>query len=125
LAVTITKEAMDDYKRYQRDQEANSQRYERLVVAPRHPAERTQLVGSSHGPAPTEFIPSSRIRVGDIIRVHKNQRVPADMVLLQTSDQSGGCFIRTDQLDGETDLKFRYAIQGRRFYENINIYVFL
>ena len=31
------------------------------------------------------------------------------MVLLRTSDPSGTCFVRTDQLDGETDWKLRVA----------------
>jgi len=32
------------------------------------------------------------------------------MILLHTSDSSGTCFIRTDQLDGETDWKLRVAV---------------
>ena len=36
--------------------------------------------------------------------------MPADLVLLRTSDSSGTCFIRTDQLDGETDWKLRAAV---------------
>lgn len=32
LSVTIAKEAYDDYKRYRRDKEANSQRYEVLTA---------------------------------------------------------------------------------------------
>ena len=36
-----------------------------------------------------------------------NNRIPADMVLLKTTDKSGASFIRTDQLDGETDWKLR------------------
>ncbi|VEL16768.1 unnamed protein product, partial [Protopolystoma xenopodis] len=48
--------------------------------------------------------------VGDIICIDKDQRVPADVVLLWTSDRQGTCFIRTDQLDGETDWKLRQAI---------------
>ncbi|CAF4450415.1 unnamed protein product, partial [Adineta steineri] len=51
----------------------------------------------------------SELQVSDIIIIQKNQRVPADVVLLQTSDKSGTCFIRTDQLDGETDWKLRIA----------------
>jgi P-type E1-E2 ATPase len=47
-----------------------------------------------------ERIPSSSIRVGDMIIIHANQRVPADMVLLRTHDKTGSIFIRTDQLDG-------------------------
>jgi len=32
------------------------------------------------------------------------------MVLVRTSEKAGSCFIRTDQLDGETDWKLRLAI---------------
>ena len=34
------------------------------------------------------------------------------MVFLRTSEGNGACFIRTDQLDGETDWKLRLAIQS-------------
>ena len=57
----------------------------------------------------TRSVPSSSLRVGDLIIIEKNQRVPADVVLLRTSDSSGTCFIRTDQLDGETDWKLRLS----------------
>ena len=39
-----------------------------------------------------------------------DERVPADMVLVRTTEKSGSCFIRTDQLDGETDWKLRLAV---------------
>lgn len=48
--------------------------------------------------------------MGDVIIVDKNQRIPADMVFLQTTEKSGTCFLRTDQLDGETDWKLRIAV---------------
>lgn len=44
------------------------------------------------------------------ILVEKDQRVPADLVLLRTTEKSGACFVRTDQLDGETDWKLRLAV---------------
>ncbi len=50
------------------------------------------------------------MRVGDIIKVSHNERVPADLLLLYTTEKSGGVFIRTDQLDGETDWKLRKAV---------------
>jgi phospholipid-translocating ATPase len=53
---------------------------------------------------------SASVKVGDIIEVHANQRIPADLVLLYTNDVSGTVFIRTDQLDGETDWKLRKPI---------------
>lgn len=98
------KEAYDDYKRYQRDREANSQKY--LIIEP--PGHTRDSLLDTH--ANTRSIPSSSIRVGDLVKLEKNQRVPADMVLLHTSDASGTCFIRTDQLDGETDWKLRVAV---------------
>lgn len=91
------KEAYDDYKRNLRDREANSQKYLTLVPS------------SDSGPH-TRSVPSSSLQVGDLVVLEKNQRVPADMVLLRTSDASGTCFIRTDQLDGETDWKLRVAV---------------
>lgn len=95
------KEAYDDYKRNLRDKEANSAKY--LVLDP-----STRL---TEGPW-TRAIPSSKICVGDLVLLEKNQRVPADLVLLRTSDSSGTCFIRTDQLDGETDWKLRVAVSS-------------
>lgn len=94
LCVTMGKEAFDDYQRYLRDNEANSQKYTKI--------------NSSTGLS--KPVPSSSLRVGDLVCLEKNQRVPADMVLLRTSDVTGTCFIRTDQLDGETDWKLRVAV---------------
>ncbi|XP_070499057.1 probable phospholipid-transporting ATPase IIB isoform X2 [Chironomus tepperi] len=93
LTVTIFREAIDDFRRYQRDREVNSQKYRRLMQ-------------SGH----LELVPSSKLKVGDIIIVEKDERIPADLVLLRTSDKSGAVFIRTDQLDGETDWKLRLAV---------------
>ncbi|XP_053960125.1 probable phospholipid-transporting ATPase IIA isoform X1 [Anastrepha ludens] len=95
LMVTIGREAVDDLRRHQRDHEVNSQKYKRLTV--------NETPGY-------EMVPSSKLKVGDMIIVEKNERVPADLVLLRTSDKSGSVFVRTDQLDGETDWKLRLAV---------------
>ena len=50
------------------------------------------------------------MKVGDIVKVKQNERIPADMILLYTTEKSGSVFIKTDQLDGETDWKLRKAI---------------
>lgn len=92
LAVTITREAIDEFRRFQRDKEVNSQLYSKLTV-------RGKVQ-----------VKSSDIQVGDLIIVEKNQRVPSDMVFLRTSEKAGSCFIRTDQLDGETDWKLKVAV---------------
>lgn len=110
LTVTMGKEAYDDYKRYLRDREANSQRYLVLDYAPNSRSSVSSEEEYLNSRANTRSVPSSSLRVGDLVRLEKNQRVPADMVLLHTSDASGTCFIRTDQLDGETDWKLRVAV---------------
>ncbi|CAO1314286.1 unnamed protein product [Diamesa serratosioi] len=94
LAVTLFREAIDDFRRHQRDREVNSQKYRRLV----------------NSSQTFELVPSSKLKLGDIIIVEKDERVPADLVLLRTSDKSGAVFVRTDQLDGETDWKLRLAV---------------
>uniref|UniRef100_A0A8C2MCK7 Phospholipid-transporting ATPase n=1 Tax=Cricetulus griseus TaxID=10029 RepID=A0A8C2MCK7_CRIGR len=92
LAVTIVREAVEEIRCYMRDKEVNSQVYSRLT---------------SRG---TVKVKSSNIQVGDLILVEKNQRVPADMIFLRTSEKNGSCFLRTDQLDGETDWKLRLPV---------------
>jgi phospholipid-translocating ATPase len=52
----------------------------------------------------------SDIKVGDMIQVDKDKRIPADMILMRTTERQGACFVRTDQLDGETDWKLRVAV---------------
>ena len=53
---------------------------------------------------------SANLAVGDIIRVNQNERFPADCLLLYTTEKNSSVFIRTDQLDGETDWKLRKAV---------------
>ncbi|KAJ7413556.1 putative phospholipid-transporting ATPase IIB [Willisornis vidua] len=91
LTVTVVREAVDEFRRYKRDKEMNSQLYSKLTV-------RGKVQ-----------VKSSDIQVGDLIIVEKNQRIPSDMVFLRTSEKTGSCFIRTDQLDGETDWKLKVA----------------
>ena len=55
-------------------------------------------------------VPSASLRVGDVLYLTKDTEVPADMVVLKTSDELGGCYIQTTNLDGESDLKPRRAL---------------
>ena len=93
LVLTMMKEAYDDYQRYIRDKEANSCQYGVLT---------------SKGIIMKQ---ASQLKVGDIIQVLANQRIPADLVLLHAIDKNGSVFVRTDQLDGETDWKLRKSIR--------------
>ncbi|KAI5476520.1 phospholipid-translocating ATPase, partial [Pseudohyphozyma bogoriensis] len=111
LLVTIGKEAFDDYKRYLRDSAANSTRYSVLSPLPSTPNSHHAASEAEEGNTPLSSVPSSKLRVGDLVFLEKNERVPADILLLRTSDPSGSCFVRTDQLDGETDWKLRIAVE--------------
>uniref|UniRef100_A0A669C9D8 Phospholipid-transporting ATPase n=1 Tax=Oreochromis niloticus TaxID=8128 RepID=A0A669C9D8_ORENI len=84
LAVTMVREAVDEVRRYQRDKEMNSQLYSKLTV-------RGKIQ-----------VKSSDIQVGDLIIVEK--------LLCFVVFFPGSCFIRTDQLDGETDWKLKVAV---------------
>lgn len=136
LAVAMVKEAYDDISRYRRDAKANSERYHVIVTQDREEeakgkengnggllghhqrnhqqhhgddSEGEYVVDTAHTDARTISVTSSELKVGDLVVLHANQRVPCDCVLLRTKDPSGCLFIRTDQLDGETDWKLRRA----------------
>ena len=50
------------------------------------------------------------INVGNIIIVNPNERLPADVIILKTLNSFDNIYIRTDQLDGETDWKLRKPV---------------
>ena len=55
------------------------------------------------------------VQVGDFVRLYNEEQVPADIIVLSTSDSDGACYIETKNLDGETNLKVRTALHsGRR-----------
>ncbi|KAL9558275.1 hypothetical protein MBANPS3_000975 [Mucor bainieri] len=54
---------------------------------------------------------SKDVRVGDFILLRNGDSLPADAVLLSTSDKEGICFVETKDLDGETNLKPRNSVQ--------------
>ncbi|KAM3968099.1 LOW QUALITY PROTEIN: phospholipid-transporting ATPase VD [Aphomia sociella] len=54
------------------------------------------------------------VRVGDLIHLSNNEAVPADMVLLHSSNPMGICYLDTCNLDGETNLKQRIVAPGFR-----------
>ncbi|KAH0787392.1 putative phospholipid-transporting P-type ATPase [Histomonas meleagridis] len=82
----------DEYQTYKRDIELNSKEY--TVITPQGP----------------KRIKSEELLVGHIIEVEAGERVPADLILLKTTEEVGSAFIKTDQLDGETDWKLRRSL---------------
>lgn len=50
------------------------------------------------------------VHVGDLIRLENKEAVPADVVVLYTSETENVAYIETSQIDGETNLKLRRAV---------------
>ena len=60
----------------------------------------------------TKTIYWSDIQVGDFVYLTNNEMIPADMILLTSSDElsgSGAVYIETANIDGETNLKIRVS----------------
>ena len=51
-------------------------------------------------------------RPGDIVRLQLNEIIPADILLLESSDKQKVCFVETANLDGETNLKQKEIIKS-------------
>ena len=52
------------------------------------------------------------VQVGDFVRIYNEDQIPADIVILSTSDPDGACYVETKNLDGETNLKVRQALHS-------------
>ncbi|KXS10299.1 phospholipid-translocating P-type ATPase [Gonapodya prolifera JEL478] len=92
VGITMIKDGVEDYRRYQADSRANATKY-------------TVVRGDK-----LEQVESRNIAPGDICMVLKGEKFPSDLVLLSSSIDDGTCFIETSDLDGETNLKRRTAV---------------
>ncbi|XP_069583347.1 phospholipid-transporting ATPase IF isoform X1 [Ranitomeya imitator] len=92
ITVTAIKQGYEDWLRHKADNEVNG--------APVYVVRSGGLVKTR----------SKNIRVGDIVRVAKDETFPADLVLLSSDRVDGSCHVTTASLDGETNLKTHLAI---------------
>ena len=99
VGFSMIKELYDDIKRRMQDSKTNSTLV--TVLQPNQGGTDALRINKK----------SSDLEIGDIIVLTKDSRVPADIVVLKTYNESNDnqAFIRTDQLDGETDWKLRKA----------------
>uniref|UniRef100_A0A8C4HLB4 Phospholipid-transporting ATPase n=1 Tax=Dicentrarchus labrax TaxID=13489 RepID=A0A8C4HLB4_DICLA len=92
ITVTAIKQGYEDWLRHKADNEVNG--------APVFVVRSGSLVQTR----------SKNIRVGDIVRVAKDETFPVDLVLLSSDREDGTCHITTASLDGETNLKTHYSV---------------
>jgi phospholipid-translocating ATPase len=99
IGLTMINEGIGDFKRYRRDKKVNEELFLCLERKP--------------GPKKGTFVEkqSKEIKVGDVLLLEKGDRVPADMIILATKQSNGVVYLKTDQLDGETDWKVRESLK--------------
>ncbi|KAI4332833.1 hypothetical protein L6164_017710 [Bauhinia variegata] len=93
LLVTAVKDAYEDWRRHKSDKVENN-RLASVLVDGQFQDKKWK-----------------DISVGEIIKLHASETIPCDIVLLSTSDPTGVAYVQTINLDGESNLKTRYAKQ--------------
>ncbi|KAM9027938.1 phospholipid-transporting ATPase VD isoform 1-T2 [Ara ararauna] len=96
LTIIAVKDGLEDYSKYKMDKKINN------------------LLTKVYSRKEKKYIDEcwKNVNVGDFIRLSRNEIIPADMVLLYSSDLNGICYIETASLDGETNLKQRQVVRG-------------
>lgn len=93
IAVSMVKDAYEDYKRAKSDSDENNTPT-RIFDKQSRSFNETRW---------------NKLFPGDVIKVHQDEAIPADILILHTSDLKGVCYVETKNLDGETNLKMKSA----------------
>ncbi|XP_033922525.1 phospholipid-transporting ATPase VB isoform X2 [Melopsittacus undulatus] len=96
MAMTAIKDAWEDFRRYKLDKEIN---HMGCYIYSREEHAYVEKCWKD-------------VRVGDFVQLQCNETIPADILLLYSSDQNGVCHLETANLDGETNLKQRQVVMG-------------
>uniref|UniRef100_A0A8C3UYF4 Phospholipid-transporting ATPase n=1 Tax=Catharus ustulatus TaxID=91951 RepID=A0A8C3UYF4_CATUS len=106
MAITAIKDAWEDFRRYKLDKEIN---HMGCYIYSREEHAYVEKCWKD-------------VRVGDFVQLQCNEIIPADILLLYSSDQNGICHLETANLDGETNLKQRQVVMGFssqvKFFQN-------
>ncbi|RWW24962.1 hypothetical protein BHE74_00005483 [Ensete ventricosum] len=94
VGLSMAKEALEDWQRFMQDVKVNSRK-----------------VNIHKGEGCFGYKHWQKIRVGDIVKVEKDQFFPADLLLLSSSYEDGICYVETMNLDGETNLKVKRSLE--------------
>lgn len=89
--------------RHKADSVTNGMRTRRIILSP--------TVESSLPIVPSMVIDTQWIdvQVGDILEVRNNEQIPADLIVLASSEAHDVAYIETANIDGESNLKVKVA----------------
>lgn len=96
-------------KRYRQDKEINRNKYSKVFD------------GKTDINQKFNHIYWEDINVGNLIEIHRDEQIPSDILILQSSLDTGMCFVDTMNLDGETNLKEKMIPQGLKGIEKEKI----
>ncbi|RWS07408.1 putative phospholipid-transporting ATPase VD-like protein, partial [Dinothrombium tinctorium] len=109
LFVSALKDIIEDRRRYFADMKVNNRKCKIYVLNQAPPKSEKQY----------KIKKWKDIRVGDIVHISCNEVIPADILLLKSSDSSKTCYTETMNIDGETYLKQRQAVSITKTFEEI------
>ncbi|CAJ1944306.1 unnamed protein product [Sphenostylis stenocarpa] len=95
VAATMVKEFIEDFRRKKQDIEMNNRK-----------------VKVHRGGGDFAYSKWRDLKVGDVVRVEKDEFFPADLILLASNYDDAICYVETMNLDGETNLKLKQALEG-------------
>ncbi|KAI4765412.1 phospholipid-translocating P-type ATPase [Aureobasidium sp. EXF-3400] len=112
VALSMGKEGYDDLRRYRLDKAENNREASvfhayRSITSSDSQAEE----GNAKTEGPIHWVQTKwqNLQVGDIVKLERDESIPADMVLLSSKGANGIAYIETMALDGETNLKSKQA----------------
>lgn len=113
VTISMAKEGYDDFCRYRLDKAENN----RVVSVLHADNPAASKIGVASESLSMTFLPRHwvtkkwrEVRVGDIVRLVRNEAAPADLVILHAVGSNGIAYIETMALDGETNLKSKQAL---------------
>ena len=113
LLVTAVKAAIEDWRRHRADGATNASPTHVLTTPSTSRSAGGEESEDEEDVRAPRFVDTTwaDLWVGDVVRVEEDETFPADMLLLASSRVEGTCDIETANLDGETNLKQRRALE--------------